>query len=714
MKRYIAYVAFGTLLAFVVLGILLYRLETELYDTEISKIEQYGHTMQAKIEDFKDNKDTFITMITQDKRLREVLQETKSDALKQSEMFFYNLVEGDRHIMQLRLINKLGMEKIRVDRVSAEEQASIIPDAQLQNKSSRYYVQEFLKLPKGVISYSELDLNVEHHKVEIPFVPTVRIGMPIYIGKDVAGIVVINYRMDDWLRELATIPLENFYLIDSEGYFIIHPKDEYQWSRYIKKPLQKEEYFKGYKFHSTYNKNLTVNKNLFIKSIHLFKNQKMLAIYEPKVPLNQYLFLKFFEISLYLLCAVFFILVPTTLLIRAFIIKLTEEKEYNLTIINNTFDAMFVINKLGIIQQVNLAAQTLFKYQESELVGKNINMLIPEPHHSLHNGYLRDYKDDGKSIVLGYDRELFAIDKFEDKIIISLSVTKIVQNNEIYFIGSIRDLSELKKAQDQQREQEMYLLQQSKLAALGEMLTAIAHQWRQPLNAIGLITQDLLSANKYNELNDDYLEKSSTSIMEQLKLLSDTIDEFRNFFSNNNEAQYFNVRESIEQIRTFYWAQFKSSAVHLCVTCKNAKGIQLFCSKENEENKKLFDIYSLPSELKQVLLNLIANAKDAIEGLDDADEYQRTITIELIAKEEQIEIEIFDNAGGIDETIIERIFEPYYTTKEMGTGLGLFIVKTLIDKHLHGNIICKNCDNHYNEVSYKGTRFSISLPKQFS
>ena len=372
---------------------------------------------------------------------------------------------------------------------------------------------------------------------------------------------------------------------------------------------------------------------------------------------------------------------------------------------------MFVINSHGIVENVNLSAERLFGYSKSELFGKNIKILVPEPHHSKHDGYLQAYINDGHSSTIGSEIELYALDKTGIEIPITLAVSRMLMNEELFYIGSIRDNTQLKLAQEKQREQETMLLHQSKFVAMGEMLSAIAHQWRQPLNSIGLIIQDLVSAQKYGELNAEYMKQSKDGIMDQVQLMSDTIDEFRNFFKKANIKKTFNVVDAIEELRSLYWAQFNASGIKFELCCIDENGIAGVCDKDAVKSTDRFTVETLPSELKQVLLNLIANAKDAINNIDKPNDYQKKLTVNINTFEDKIIIEVCDNAGGMDDTLIKRAFEPYFTTKEMGTGLGLFIVKTILQKHLKGTIHCKNQESESEGVVYKGLVFTVTIPR---
>ncbi|MDD2789068.1 MAG: PAS domain S-box protein [Sulfurimonas sp.] len=717
MKKYYILLVFGIVFAFVVSIALIVKMDRFLYASEIEKIEQSYTNIEEKLDDFKDDKDTLLRMISEQNTVENFLDTHDASLLGTSQSFFENLVKGHEVIMQLRLLDTEGHELIRVDRTSSHQIVQIAQE-ELQDKSDRDYFIEFSKLKKGEVDFSSLDLNVEHDSVEIPWRPTLRMAAPVFVDTKRVGMVIINYCMEHWLDDLQKTTLNNFYLVDADGYFIVHPDDKWKWSRY-QSPSKKMELFFGEKKDLKRDfEGIKISDNLFVKKLDFFNDEHMLAIYEPKIPLSQLLIDKAMQVAAFMFIGLLGILIPLAILVIKFIKNLKTQREnlersqnYISKILDNTFDAMFVINRFGIIQKVNSTAEKLFSYKEEELLGKNIKILVPEPHHSAHDGYLMGYKDDGKSRVIGEERELYAVDKYEKLIPISLSVTKMQQDGELFFIGAIRDYTQLRESQEKQRTQEAMLLQQSKFAAMGEMLSAIAHQWRQPLNSIGLIVQDLVSAEKYGELNSEYFTKSKDGIMKQLHLMSDTIDEFRNFFSKTNVKKSFNVIDSIEELRHLYWAQFNAHNIAFELYCKNADDIPTLCNDATKEEIQKFDIESFSSELKQILLNLVANANDAIISIDNANEYQKKISVYLEATEENIRIEISDNAGGMDEEIAKKVFEPYFTTKEMGTGLGLFIVKTLLDKHLHGTIECKRNETVFDGAEYAGTTFSLTIPK---
>jgi signal transduction histidine kinase len=231
------------------------------------------------------------------------------------------------------------------------------------------------------------------------------------------------------------------------------------------------------------------------------------------------------------------------------------------------------------------------------------------------------------------------------------------------------------------RKKEQLLIQQSKLATLGEMLGNIAHQWRQPLNSISLY-KELIIDDYYEEtLDDDKIEEFDESVDGLLQYMSKTIDDFRNFFIPSKDKVKFTLTKSIDEILNIVNAQLKSNNIHLLV-------------KNHYEDEVTINGY--PNEFKQVVMNIISNSKDAIMKLQHDGKIQDgQIVIDLYKNENNIKIDISDNGGGIPEDIINKIFEPYFTTKfkSQGTGLGLYMAKTIVEKNMAGTLSVKNSED---------------------
>jgi len=225
------------------------------------------------------------------------------------------------------------------------------------------------------------------------------------------------------------------------------------------------------------------------------------------------------------------------------------------------------------------------------------------------------------------------------------------------------------------REKEQMLLQQSRLAAMGEMINNISHQWRQPLNALGLVVQKLPIFYDSAEFNREFLEKNTDAAMKLIRQMSRTIEDFRDFFRYDKEMKIFSVNGVIEQTISLIELSFRDQQIRIVY---------------HTEGDPMLEGY--PNEFSQVLLNILMNAHDALVGQNIAGPL---ISVHAFVEGDTSVVTITDNAGGIADEIIDRIFDPYFTTKgpDKGTGIGLFMSKTIIDKNMGGRLSVCNTGN---------------------
>jgi PAS domain S-box-containing protein len=257
--------------------------------------------------------------------------------------------------------------------------------------------------------------------------------------------------------------------------------------------------------------------------------------------------------------------------------------------------------------------------------------------------------------------------------------TKITKKDgQVYgILGIGRDITKLKELQDKMQEQvnaqleeirtkDTLLLQQSKHAALGEMLGAIAHQWRQPLNTLGIRIQKLKIDYKNGKLDEEFIAKFIDNNKKTIAFMSETIDDFRNFFRVDKRKEQIDAKETISKALSLLHAQLNDNHI----------------SYEIIGDSFIFEGYK--GEFQQVVLNIISNAKDALLEHEPLNPH-----ISIVIRGRKIKIE--DNACGIEQATMERIFEPYFTTKEegKGTGLGLYLSKKIIEDNLGGKIYCE-------------------------
>ena len=235
------------------------------------------------------------------------------------------------------------------------------------------------------------------------------------------------------------------------------------------------------------------------------------------------------------------------------------------------------------------------------------------------------------------------------------------------------------------------LLEQSKMAAMGEMLESIAHQWRQPLSVITTAASGMKMQKEFDMLTDENFIESTDSIVNAAMHLSETIDDFRDFFKPNKKAEIFNLKDSFHRATELLSSKFKNREIEII---------------ENIDDVK---IMGLTNEFVQVFMNILNNAKDALEEIKDS---RRLIFIDIHQGQDDIIINIKDNGGGIPPNIIDKIFESHFTTKsdKDGTGIGLYMTQQIIEEHLSGKIKVENIEYKYEDKNYKGARFNIDIP----
>jgi signal transduction histidine kinase len=233
------------------------------------------------------------------------------------------------------------------------------------------------------------------------------------------------------------------------------------------------------------------------------------------------------------------------------------------------------------------------------------------------------------------------------------------------------------------------LSQRTKLIAMGEMLGNIAHQWRQPLSLISTASSGIKVNKELNLLTDEILYNGLNTIEHGVKYLSETIEDFTDFFRPDREKNIFSLRLFINKLYKLVSSQLKDMNIQLV------------------ENIEDLEINGFEKDLLQVLVNIIRNSIDALEHKEG----EKYIFIDIFKKEENIFIQIKDNAGGIKEDIIGRIFEPYFTTKHksQGTGIGLYMSDEIITKHMNGKLEVENSTFEYNNKTFTGALFTIKI-----
>jgi len=228
------------------------------------------------------------------------------------------------------------------------------------------------------------------------------------------------------------------------------------------------------------------------------------------------------------------------------------------------------------------------------------------------------------------------------------------------------------QAMEDLREKDRLLMQQSRQAAMGEMIGNIAHQWRQPLNGLGLMIQTLSMSYETGNVNLEYLESFEEKAMQVIAHMSQTIDDFRNYFKPDKEKIPFHVSRAVSKTVSMIEDSFRS--------------LQIAIEIDAEDDPV---VNGYPNEFSQVLLNVLLNARDAFSEREIG---KQRVVITMTAENGKAVITVTDNAGGIPEDTIDRIFDPYFTTKgpDHGTGVGLFMSKGIIEKNMGGRLTARN------------------------
>ena len=309
--------------------------------------------------------------------------------------------------------------------------------------------------------------------------------------------------------------------------------------------------------------------------------------------------------------------------------------------------------------------------------------------HGLMSASIQEYN--GKKVLLNVSKDITKIKKLENE----LKVLNEELQKKVEMEVSIR------------RRQDEVIFEQKKLSDLGLMINAIAHQWRQPLNVIGLQSQDLADVFRMGALTEEYMNEFESSQLTIVQYLSTILDDFRNFFKPDDKETEFEVIKEVLGLLNLIQIQLNAKGIKLFISCKCKYEDVAKCTLSDfpncRHNETLVKGYC--GEFKQVIANLIYNSISAVEErISTKQDTEGFIHILIHKQQEKVTVNVEDNGGGIPEDIKSKIFNPYFTTKEegKGTGLGLYLAKLIIQTHMNGVITAENIDN--------GVSFEITLP----
>ncbi len=352
--------------------------------------------------------------------------------------------------------------------------------------------------------------------------------------------------------------------------------------------------------------------------------------------------------------------------------EILQQKEELELIFNYSKDGIAILDLNTKLLNFNNSFIEMTGYSKDELLEKTAFEMLVDKDIDKNKIIIKKILEEG---FITNHEETFAFK--EKRVFTNFSVSLLPNKETLLMI--IKDVSSLKVLQEQ-----------SKLASLGEMIGNIAHQWRQPLSLISTVASSLRVKSEYDMLKKEDIYEASKSIVMQTEYLSNTIDNFRDFIKGDKSYTNISIKDVLDNSLTLVAASLNNNFINLII----------------ELNDDL-TIFGNKNELTEAFLNIISNSKDILKTIEEKD---RFIFIKSKKVDEnRLELKFLDSGGGIDEALISRVFEPYFTTKHksQGTGLGLPIVDKIVRERHNASIEIYNEDFIYNEKKYRGFSFKI-------
>jgi len=347
-----------------------------------------------------------------------------------------------------------------------------------------------------------------------------------------------------------------------------------------------------------------------------------------------------------------------------------QEQKYSL-IFNNANIGIKLVDLNGKWLDANQWACDILGYTKEELLTMRFQDVTFKKDTNAELAYIKQLLQGDISF---YEMQKRFIHKDGSEVWVNLSTTLIrdERNEPKYFVSVIQDVTALKEARKKLHEKEEMMIAQSRQAAMGDMISMIAHQWRQPISVISMEANNLQADIELNnKISNETLADVAKAISNQTQHLSKTIDDFRNFFKPNKEKQIVTLNEIFNNVKSLIQKSLENNSISLEIII--------------DEN---YQVFTYKNELIQVLVNLILNARDAIY---EKRSLNRKVCIRATKNETSIDIEVCDNGVGIPEELFDKLGEPYVSSKgKNGTGLGLYMSNIIVTKHLQGSLTWKN------------------------
>ena len=333
------------------------------------------------------------------------------------------------------------------------------------------------------------------------------------------------------------------------------------------------------------------------------------------------------------------------------------------SILDTVPDAMIVIDDRGIMQSFSSAAERLFGYSAAEVIGRNIKMMMPSPYRENHDGYIERYLRTGERRIIGIGRVVVGERKDGSTFPMELAVGEMKSDDNRYFTGFIRDLTERQQTEARLQELQSELVHMSRLTAMGEMASALAHELNQPLSAIAnYMKGSRRLLEQHAEENTGTIRAAMDNAAEQAMRAGQIIRRLRDFVARGeSERRVESIAKVVEE----------ASALALVGVKEHGVRVRFQFSQSND----LVVVDKV--QIQQVLLNLIRNA---IEAMHASEKRELLISTEPTG-DDMLTISVADTGSGISPEIAKQLFQPFVTTKQQGMGVGLSISRTIVEAH---------------------------------
>jgi two-component system sensor kinase FixL len=354
-------------------------------------------------------------------------------------------------------------------------------------------------------------------------------------------------------------------------------------------------------------------------------------------------------------------------------------------LLDATVDAIIVIDHKGYIETYNSAAEVIFGYSADEVIGKNVSLLMPEPYTSEHDNYLNNYLKTGNARIIGIGREAQGRRKDGAIFPIDLSVGEIQTDGQPKFVGIVRDTTERKQSEEEVHQTRERLAQIGRLSTLGEMAASLAHELNQPLTAIATYTQACQRLIKSGQSDDEEILETLKKCHSQAQRAGDVIRRLRQFVRKRELGrEEVSIDDIIHDLAALAEVDARNNGIPFRIDV--AKGLP--------------KISADAVQIQQVILNLIRNGIDAMVNMD---RYGKGILVSVSKfEDDQVRIAVTDHGSGVTKEAEENIFQPFFTTKSAGMGLGLAICRSIIESH--GGVLS------FTKNPAGGTTFYFTLP----